>query len=342
MTDVSVGILGTAHLHADIWAAALNGMDDAELVGFADDNEERGRNYADRHNAEFLDTADLVSRVDAAIIDSPNVDHLDWIKPAAEAGLDILSEKPLMPTVDGCNEAIAACKDAGVELGVAMPMRFSVPAKNAKRALESGAIGELKAISGANRSEMAGEWFAQPEKSGGGAVMDHTVHLVDLVHWITGERVTEVYNENETLINDIDVEDVNILSMELSDGTEFMMDGSWTTPDEWDFWGDVWLEFVGTDGTISFNCFDQTFKRTRDPLDGEGPESFGHAAKETGIERVYWGSDPNQGLIEDFVDAVAEGRSPEITGEEGREEVAVIEAAYESNERSEPVTVTYE
>jgi predicted dehydrogenase len=339
---VAVGVLSPAHVHADAWAAALAGADGAELAGVADDDAERGRAFADRHDTELVDAADLAAAVDAAVVTAPNARHLDWIESAAAAGADVLCEKPLMPTVAGCDRAIATCADAGVELGVAMPLRFSVPARRAREALEAGAVGDLGSISGANRSAMPGGWFADPDLAGGGAVVDHTVHLVDLVHWLTGERVAEVYGEQATRLHDVPVEDVNVLSMELTDGTAFLLDGSWSTPQEWDFWGDARIELLGDDGSVAVDCFGQTFRRTRDPPGHGGrPPVDGRGDAATGIDRVYWGSDPELALIEEFVDAVAAGREPAVTGAEGRAAVAVVEAAYESAERGEPVAVDY-
>lgn len=326
---VSLGILATAHLHAAAYAAVTADLDEVELVGVTDGDEERGREFADTHDVEFGTADEVLDAVDGAVVCSANADHARWVEAAADAGVDVLCEKPLSPNVDEAERLVETCDAAGVELGVAMPLRFSPPAVDAKGRLAAGEPGAVRAISGTNRGKMPGGWFAVPDASGGGAVMDHTVHIVDLVHWLTGERVREVYAETATRMHDIPVEDVNVLSMELSDGTPFSLDGSWSRPGEWDFWGDATVELVGDDAVLSVDCFDQTFKHTSEADEGGG------------IQSVYWGTDPNEGLIADFVDAVANDRPPEITGPEGVDAVAVVAAAYESADRGEPVEVTY-
>jgi predicted dehydrogenase len=77
---------------------------------------------------------------------------------------------------------------------------------------------------------------------------------------------------------------------------------------------------------------------------GQATEATGHEGKETGLERVYWGSDPYEVLFAEIVDRVAIGDPPTPTasGVEGAEAVAVIEAAYESGRRNEPVAVDYD
>jgi len=78
-----------------------------------------------------------------------------------------------------------------------MPVRFSEPIRQAKAAVDEGKVGDLKAIVGTNiLQQMAADtWFTDLERSGGGAIMDYTVHVVDLARWITGREVTEVYAE---------------------------------------------------------------------------------------------------------------------------------------------------
>jgi predicted dehydrogenase len=326
---VSLGILSAAHLHSNAYASVVDGLDDAELVGVADDDEERGREFAADHDTEFAAAGDLLEAADGVVVCSANADHVRWVEAAADAGVDVLCEKPLAPEVAEAERIVGTCEAAGVHLGVAMPLRFSHPARDTKERLTEGELGELRAISGTNRGKMPDGWFADPDASGGGAVLDHTVHIVDLVHWLTGERVSEVYAETATRIHDVPVEDVNVLSMELTDGTQFSLDGSWSRPERWDFWGDATVELVGDDAVLSVDCFDQTFEHTRD----------GEAAD--GVQSVYWGTDPNEGLIADFADAVLDGRPPEISGSEGVDAVRVVAAAYESAERGEPVAVTY-
>jgi len=326
MTDF--GILSVEHGHADAYASALTDIDGADLVGVAgaEERDEATAEAAEEYGVDHLAPDDLLSRADGVLVCSANAAHREWVEMAAEAGVDVLCEKPLAPTVADAEAIVDACDDAGVQLGVALPLRFSQPLVNAHDALEVGQLGDLKFLSGTNRGQMPGGWFADPDRSGGGAVMDHTVHVLDAVRWLTGADVAEVYAETGTRFHDIPVEDVNLLSMELTDGTQFTLDGSWSKPDEYDTWGGATLKLVGDDGVLEVDCFDQTIKQTRDSGD-------------PGVHQVFWGPDANRGLIEDFVAAVREDRPPAKTGAHAVHDVAVIEAAYESAERGEPVDV---
>ena len=327
---MKIGMLGVAHAHANAYVGAAEGVEDAAVVAVADDDKARGQEFADRHDIEYGPTADVLDQVDIGVVCAANADHREWVEQAAEAGVDVLCEKPLATTAEDGQAMVEACEETGVTLGVAMPVRFNEPIRHAKAAYEDGELGDLQAIIGTNLLTWmaAGSWITDPEQAGGGAITDHTVHVVDLARWITGQEVTEVYAESGTLFNDeLDVEDVDLLSMELEDGTPFTHDGSWCQPDTWDFWGDVTMRLIGTEKVIEVDCFDRTLKQT---------------TAEDGIWQVDWGENMNEGMVRDFVEAVREGREPEVSGAEGLKEVKVVEAAYESVESGGPVEISYD
>jgi UDP-N-acetylglucosamine 3-dehydrogenase len=329
---VSVGLLSSAHVHTNGFATQLREREDVTFAGIADDDEDRGRKTAERHGVELLPTNELLDQVDAVCVFSTNTTHGRWVHAAADAGVDVLCEKPLATELTEARDLLAVSEDAGIQLGMMMPLPFSEPARRAKRAYEADALGDLQIATGTNRAKLRNRhetgWSADPKHAGGGAVMDHTVHIVGLVRWITGREVVSVYAELATMHDGPETEDVNVLSMELDDGTPFTLDGSWDRPENWDYWGDATLNLVGTDGELNVDCFDYTFCETRD------------GSENTGINSVYYGEEPNVALLDDFLDAVREDRPPEIDAYDGLREAAVCVAAYESAERGEPVDVT--
>lgn len=331
MTDpIPMGILSAAHVHTDAYAGLLAEREDVSFVGIADEDADRGTEAAERHGTEYVADADaLLERIDAAVICAANVDHRAWFERAAAADVDVLCEKPLASTVEDARAIVETWRESGIAAGITMPLRFCEPARRAKEALEAGDVGSIRSISGTNRGHMPGGWFVDPEASGGGAVMDHSVHIVDLVLHLTGEEVSEVYAEVDTRFHDIAVDDVNVLSMELADGTPFLLDGSWSKPDSWHTWGDATLELTGSERTVAIDYMDQSLFHTV----ASGPD--------TGVHTAFYGTKANAELIDDFVDSVREERDPLITPDDGLTAVAVIEAAYESARTGEAVDVDY-
>lgn len=326
---LAVGILSAAHVHTDAYAEHLADFTDVDFVGVADDDAERGRATAERHGVEQWSTTDLLDRIDAAVICSENAKRQEWFEAAADAGVHALCEKPLAGDRSAAETIAEVHRSSGITAGLVMPLRFLPIAERAKADYEAGEIGDVRFLTGTNRGKMPGGWFADPALAGGGAVMDHTVHILDLVRWITRQEVTEVYAAAGTRFHDIPVEDVNVVSMSLEDGTPFTLDGSWSRPEELEIWGDATLELLGTDGVISIDPHEATVRRTRDTGDDPGAQLF------------RYGPDENRRSLRDFLTAVREGREPRSTIEDGRREMAVLEAIYDSIETGEPVSVEY-
>lgn len=330
---VRLGILSTAHVHTEGFATLLERHPAVEFVGIAADDDERGGAVANRYDVPYLPREDLLDAADGALVFSTNTAHASWVEAAADAGVDILCEKPLATDLEAARGLVETCDRAGVALAMNMPLPYTEPARRARAAFQAGTVGELTMATGTNRARLRNRhetgWSADPAHAGGGAVMDHTVHIVDLVRWITGREVSTVYAELATMHDGLVVEDVNVLSMELDDGTPFTLDGSWDRPERWDYWGDATLNIVGTTGELSVDCFDYKLRETRDS--GDSP----------GINSVYWGALPNEAMLDDFIDTVRNGSQPEVTGQDGLREAAVCLAAYESAETGEPVPVEY-
>ena len=138
-----------------------------------------------------------------------------------------------------------------------------------KEQMDAGKIGKVLAIAATNQGSMPGGWFIDKTLSGGGALLDHTVHVADLVRWFTGAEFADVYAEADTLFHDIGVEDSGLLSFSMTDGTICTLDCSWSRLPHYPTWGGVTLNILGTDGYVSVDAFGQTLALyTEQPRDG--------------------------------------------------------------------------
>jgi predicted dehydrogenase len=322
---MKVGIISFAHGHAWGYAEALTQIEGVELVGIADEEAERGKRAAAQFNTKhYTDYEDLLDQpIEAVVITSENSSHHHHVLAAARKGKHILCEKPIASKIEDAKEMIAVCKEHNVILQTAFPVRFNTPIIKAKQIIESGELGKIMAIKGTNRGTNPGGWFVDPEKSGGGAVIDHTVHVVDIIRWYMGAEVKEVYAEVGNLISDYEIDDCGLLTMEFDNNVFATLDCSWSRNDTYPTWGDVTLEIVGTNGTLSVDAFAQkTDVYSKD-----------------GAKWDFWGDNMDGDLVVDFISSVREGKSPSITGEDGLKALEVAIAAYESSEKKEPVTI---
>ena len=229
---IKIGIMSFAHMHANSYAACLNALPGAALAALWDDDQPA--NLAKTFGAPFIAdmNAFLKEDLDGVIITSENVKHRAMVEAAAAAGKWILCEKPLAPNVQDARAMIAACKKARVGLGTAFPCRYALPLLEAKAQLDSGAYGAVYAVACTNHGQAPGGWFTDEALSGGGATMDHTVHVADLLRWMLGREFTSVYCElgNQLHRNTLKTDDLGSLNLEMEGGIQVSHLASWSRP----------------------------------------------------------------------------------------------------------------
>ena len=326
---LKIGILSFAHMHAASYAHGLTAHPEATLVGITDADAERGQRMAAEFGASFFesDAALLDQDLDGVIVTSENVNHRHAVEQAVAAGVKaILCEKPLATTTADAHTMIALCAAQGVRLATAFPCRYSPAFRRLQQQVQAGAIGEVLAIRGANRGGMPGGWFTDRALSGGGAVIDHTVHVADLNRWLLGREATEVYAEIGSGFYHQDWDDTGFLTITYEGGIFATLDTSWSRPKVYPTWGDVTLQVVGTGGVMDADLFAQNLIHYDDNAQRVG--------------WVNWGSNADAGLVADFLRLAAGQEAPDLaTGEDGLRALEVALAAYQSAEARQPIAI---
>jgi UDP-N-acetylglucosamine 3-dehydrogenase len=323
---MKIGIISFAHMHAYSYAQAVQKLENVQIAGIFDEDPVRGEKMAVEFQTIYYSSYQslLEQDIEAVIVTSENIKHEDHVIAAAQAKKHVLCEKPLSTTVESAHKMIKACEDNGVLLQIAFPMRFNTNVKRAKELIDQGNIGRILAMRGTNRGRNPGGWFVDPLLSGGGAVIDHTVHVVDIMRWFSKSEVKEVYAESDQLFSEIPIDDAGVLTFEFESGIFGTLDCSWSRNKTFPTWGDVTIEIVGTLGTLS--------------VDGLG-QNICVYSDEQGNSRRFWGDDSDFSLIYDFLLNVKEKKIPSVTGFDGLKAVEVALAAYQSSEKHLPVTI---
>ena len=124
-----IGIFSVAHHHVDAYVGNLRAIPGVEMVGIADDDQERGKPYAEQFRARFYPSYEalLAEGLDGVLVCSENANHRPLVEMAAGAGVHVMSEKPLATSLADARAMVDACEGAGVILMTAFPMRFSAP-----------------------------------------------------------------------------------------------------------------------------------------------------------------------------------------------------------------------
>ncbi|MFB9329134.1 Gfo/Idh/MocA family protein [Paenibacillus aurantiacus] len=321
MKPLRIGMISFAHGHAYAYFHALRRIPGIEISGIADPEFARVQALADDYGIPYYaDYASLLALgLDAVVICSENALHAEHTMAAARSGAHVLCEKPLGITPEQMEAMILVCREQGVQLMTAFPCRYLPAVREAKRMIEHGEIGEIVAIKGTNRGTCPGGWFVRPELSGGGALLDHTVHVMDLMHWMTGAQVERVYAYAANLFQPgLQVDDAGMLHVHFDSGVVGVIDTSWSRQAPFPTWGDVTLEITGTNGSIYVDAFAQKNDvYSRADMQGRWD---------------YWGDDMDAHMVQAFIEAIRDGRPVPVTGEDGQRAALVALSGYRSLE----------
>jgi predicted dehydrogenase len=328
---MKIGIMSFAHHHAEAYIGNLRAIPDVEMIGIADDDLERGQKYAVQYDAHFFPSYEalLAEKPDGVLVCSENANHR-LVEMAAQAGAHVLCEKPLATTREDAQAIIVACRSAGVRLMTAFPMRFSAPLIQLKARLDAGDLGQIYSLNTTNQGEAPiahRAWFVDKELAGGGAMMDHIVHLADIFNWLFGQDVASVYAQSNHILqaDKVDVETGGLIMLQYANGMFATIDSSWSKPLNYPTWGGLTMELISQRGLTVIDAFSQNLN----VFQQEPANNYW----------AYWGSDMNQAMIEEFVSAIREGRETAVTGEDGLFALEIVLAAYESAKTNQPTNL---
>lgn len=339
---LGVGIAG-AGVIGNVHAKALQGIDNARITAVAEPREDAGKALAEAQNATWHATyEDMLANpdVDVVVIATPSGMHPDHAVLAAQAKKHIITEKPMAITTDGVDRMIAAVDEHDVEMAVIFQNRLSADVVKVKRAVEAGMIG--KPILGAahvhwHRTQdyynANGGWRGTWELDGGGALMNQSIHTIDLLQWIMG-GVSAVSANTATMTHDIQTEDVATASVVFRSGSLGSIHGTTSAGSD----RPVKVEVLGTGGIAIV----EGGKLTQWEGDSELTDEL---LTESDREFVAgWTPDESFGgahhrQLKLIFQALANGDTPPVPGREARKAVDIILAIYESAKTGKRVSV---
>ena len=331
---MKIGIMSFAHLHAEGYIQNVRNLPGVDMIGIADEDTKRGQHFAKQFNARLFRSYEelLETKPDGVVICSENNQHRPLVEMAASRKVNVLCEKPIATTLEDARAIVDVCEREGVVLMTAFPMRFSAPLLEIKQQLDAGALGQVYCFNGTNQGELPKkhrDWFVDKQLAGGGALVDHTVHLVDIMRWYLQSEITEVYAVANRVFHAQDVaEDVEtggIVMVTFANGIFASIDCSWCRPPYWPTWGGLTFEMVTSRGAVFVDAFKQNLT------------VFSHDLQRP--TWAFWGSDSNQGMLDEFAAAIRENRAASVSGVDGYRAVEVVAAAYESLKTGQPVKI---
>jgi predicted dehydrogenase len=308
---VRVALFGSGWIQ-DFHARAVFERADAEIVAVANHREESAARLAERFGIPRVTTdweaLAAEPSFDAAVVATPNALHAPQSIALLRSGKHVLVEKPMATSVAGCDAMIEAAASSGTSLMVAHCWRFRDEVRAMRARIEAGELGEVVSTRGYGVHAGWGPsgWFTDPALAGGGALVDMGVHAIDTARFLLGDpepgRVCATVGRR---YGPYEVDDDGHLLIGWSNGVTSEIESGWWWPHLPGLEADT--EVFGTKG----------YARIWDP---EPPaEDYEHCTQP--MYSVQMG---------EFLDAIAEGRRPRPSGEDGRVVLQVVEAAYRS------------
>ncbi|ARS89665.1 Gfo/Idh/MocA family protein [Natrarchaeobaculum aegyptiacum] len=322
---MNFGVLGTAGIARKAFLPAVEPTEHA-VTAVASRDGDRAQALADEYgiDAAYGSYDDLLEdgSVDAVYVPLPNGLHAEWTKQAADAGLDVICEKPLAVDAAQARSVVDHCADRGVTLMEAFMYRYH---PRTERAIELARedLGDVRSVSAAFKFPL----FDRPDDVrlspdlDGGSLMDVGCYAVSAARQFLGEPDRAYAHAHDSRGAGVDTELAGIL--EYDDGASARIASGFDTESVQRYRVEAangWLEV----------------RDAYNPPDGEPLELEYRIDGRHGVE-TFEPVDQYRLEIEDFVSSVESGEPPRVDGEEAVANVRVIDALQASAERGEPV-----
>ncbi len=342
MSVIGFGIIGCGGI-SDVHAHAIQSIPEAKLVGFYNRTRPRAERQAKRYGVSWdLDLDRFLNRpgIDAVSVCTPSGTHGDLGILAAQAGKHVMVEKPIEVSLEKGRRLTAVCREAGVRLGVIYQSRFLPAVQRIQAAVQSGRLGKLllgeAAVKWFRKPDYfrAGPWRATWSLDGGGALINQSIHTIDLLQYLMGPA-TSVFGFAEKLLHpSIEAEDTAVAVVKFRCGALGVIQGATSLrpgfPRRLELHGDAGSVLLEGDEIGRWDVPGTTGEKPRQAVvqsPGSDPISASMRSEVANHRRQF----------EDFIAAIRDGRPPLVDGEEGLKALEIVLAVYRSAQEKKRV-----
>jgi predicted dehydrogenase len=328
--QVRYAVVGLGHIsQVAVLPAFKNATRNSKLVALFSDDSVKRRELSRKYKISTVgsyddyDTCLRSGEIDAVYIAEPNSLHCEFTVRAARAGVHVLCEKPLAVTEQECRKMIEACRRARVKLMTAYRLHFERANLEAVKLARSGKLGELRYFNSIFSMQAQGPNIRLQKKMGGGPLYDLGVYCINAARYLFRDEPTEVLAMTAT------GSDKRFCEVEEMAGAVLRFPGerlatficSFGAADAGTY------EIVGTKGLLRMNNAYEYVMPIEMQLNIGGKEQSREFARRDQFapELIY------------FSDCILKDKEPEPSGEEGLNDVRIIQAIHRSAQASKPV-----
>ena len=340
MKQVRFAVIGCGFI-GELHAEVIHSLPGATVTAVCNRGEARGRALAERfHCSYYTDYHEAVAApdVDAVAICTPSGVHCEVTLAAARAGKHVICEKPIDVDVARAQQMVDACRKHQVRFSVIMQHRFDEPMLLVRRAIEDGTLGTLLWGTARTIWYRDDEYFANPWRGtwkydGGGALINQSIHYIDLLLSVFGSVKSLSAKCRKLLHKQIETEDVGLANLEFDSGALGTIEG--TTVAYPGLYAE--LNIFAEKGTVTIRNDQLLFYRFQSGPKPEweallNPEKANALNQSPAIEK-----DSHMRQYQDFVDAIMQGRQPAVTGADALKSLQVIKAVYRASDEQREI-----
>lgn len=343
MQTIGVGMVGSGFMGLTYSEVVANHATGCKLVAITGGR--RAGQLAADYNVAAEPTIDaMLARDDihAVVLATPDVDRVELTLKAAAAGKHVLAEKPMAPTVAECDQMIAACAAAKVNLGVVKTERYRKITRKAKGLIDDGTLGPVQMLRTVSAFPLPlstqlfedRKWMSDPRS--GGLFMGMASHNTDFLRWLTGRNVVKVFAQ-ATTFSEIPGPPLSVMAQIVFEGgimAQMWITGELPSPSLPS--SEVRFQAFGRDAMFDLENFEYLDLGKGDKWERiYTPERFDYLKEPKSPIRLF----PHIGVIQDFIDSILEQRAPGVGGAEGRAAVEICEACLISARTGEAVSL---
>jgi UDP-N-acetylglucosamine 3-dehydrogenase len=307
---VGLGAMGRNHIRV------LSELPGVELVAGVDPTEASHKLIARYALKTFTDYAKMLAEVrpNLVVIAVPTDFHREVACAAMAAGAHVLVEKPIAPSLDDADAMIASASKNGVKLMVGHLERFNPVVQEMKKRVNAGEIGRIFQLHARRLSPF-------PSRiQDVGVILDLATHDIDAMHFITGSRAIRAFAEVAQAAHKT-CEDMLCGVLRFESGPIGLLDVSWLSP-----WKLRELSVVGEGGMYVADYLTQDlrwYKNGAVNTTWEPATHFSGAVEGDMIKTYIPKKEPLRAEHEAFVKAIQEDLPSPVTGEDGKQAIAV-------------------
>lgn len=252
-------------------------------------------------------------------------------------GINVIIEKPMAMSLEDADKIIALSEAKNVKVCACHQNRFNVAIQQLRSAIEMGRFGKLSHGSIHVRWNRNEEYYSQAPWRGtwaqdGGCLMNQCIHGIDLLRWMFGNEVEEVYGQTRQQFHDyLEAEDVGMAVVKFKNGAVATIEG---TTNVYPKNLEETLYVFGEKGTVKIGGTSTNNIDVWDFAD-ETDEDIKNKGLQEATSNVY--GNGHTSLFADVMEAIEKDRKPYVDAQAGRNALEMILAIYKSQKTGMPV-----